>query len=122
MQSKKIYLIRAIYQWCVEENLTPFLTSAVNSYVKVPKSYENDKEITLNISPKSVSKLLLNDNISFTSRFNGVMEQVFIPCEQVKGIFSKENGEGVFFKVNQDLTVNKKNIEIQKKPNLKLVK
>ena len=122
MKSTKPYLVRAIFDWCIDEGFTPYILVSLSDQVIVPRGHNNNNEIILNISPTSVTKLVIDDLVSFSSRFAGIHEDILIPIDSIKSIYAQENGEGVFFKVNQDLTVNKKNIEIQKKPNLKLVK
>lgn len=125
---KKPYLIRAIYDWCIDAGLTPYITAIINKNVLVPKAYHSEYEITLNISTEAVSKLLLDDDaVSFISRFNGVSEHIYIPTNFVKGIFAKETGEGIFFEVSNDSESKKnkpKNLSQnnEKKPYLKLVK
>jgi len=125
---KKPYLIRAIYDWCIDAGFTPYITAIINKNVLVPKAYLSDYEITLNISTEAVSKLLLDDDaVSFISRFNGVSEHIYIPTNFVKGIFAKETGEGIFFEVINESESKKskpKNLSQnnEKKPYLKLVK
>ena len=128
MRTKKPYLIRAIFDWCIDLGFTPHLLATVTDKVLVPKTYQSGEEITLNISTQAASKLLLDDDaISFTSRFSGISEQIYIPIENVKGIYAKENGEGIFFDINEQLKLKTNSIKkvsqvSSKKPYLKLVK
>ena len=123
--STKPYLIRSIYDWCTDSNFTPYVAAKIISGVKVPAKNIKSKEIILNLSLESTSKLIFdNDFISFSARFDGKNQDIFLPMESISGIYSKENGEGLFFEVDENTTNKKtKNIEKKtKKPYLSLVK
>lgn len=96
--STRPYLIRAIYEWCIDSALTPYLAVRVNDRTEVPMSYVRDGEITLNLGPAAVRDLDMgNEFISCNGRFGGVPFQLFIPVEAVTGIFAKETGQGLVF-------------------------
>ncbi|MBA2351596.1 MAG: ClpXP protease specificity-enhancing factor [Burkholderiales bacterium] len=96
--STKPYLIRAIYDWCADSDLTPYLAVQVDESTKVPVEYVKNGEIVLNISQDSTRNLTLgNDLIQFSARFSGVSREVSIPVHAVSGIFAKESGVGLFF-------------------------
>jgi stringent starvation protein B len=96
--SSKPYLVRALYEWCTDSGLTPYLTVRVNERTRVPTEYVKNGEIILNISPDATRNLTLgNDLIQFSARFNGVSRELSIPMEAVNGILAKENGQGLFF-------------------------
>lgn len=96
--SNKPYLVRALYEWCADSSLTPYLSVRVNERTRVPMEYVKNGEIVLNISPDATRNLTLgNDLIQFSARFNGVSRELSIPMETVNGIFAKENGQGLFF-------------------------
>jgi stringent starvation protein B len=123
--STKPYLVRSIYDWCADSNFTPYISAKIISGVKVPKNYIKSNEIILNLSIESTSKLIFNNKfISFTTRFNGKNEDIFLPMESILGIYSKENGQGIFFKVDKSTFEKKgKNKELKTKKNhLSLVK
>lgn len=133
--STKPYMIRAIYEWCVDNGFTPHLVVVVNSETRVPLSFVNDGEIVLNINYSATQNLLIdNDAITFAARFNGVSSNLFIPVDAVRAIFARENGQGVYFgtEVNaqldqsqeQKLLSDKKKSAptSKKKPGLRLVK
>ena len=123
--STKPYLIRSIYDWCTDSNFTPYVAAKIISGVKVPAKNIKSKEIILNLSLESTSKLIFdNDFISFSARFDGKNQDIFLPMESISGIYSKENGEGLFFEVDENTTKKEtKNIEKKtKKPYLSLVK
>ncbi len=96
--STKPYLIRAIYEWCVDGNQTPYLAVKVDEYTQVPMAFVKDGKIVLNISVEAVRNLHIgNDAISCSGRFGGVPHQIMVPIESVMGIFSKESGQGLVF-------------------------
>jgi stringent starvation protein B len=134
--STKPYMIRAIHEWCVDNQLTPHLLVEVNSQTKVPMAYVKDGEIVLNLNYSATKDLqFTNEAVSFSARFSGVSNNLYVPIGAVKGIFARENGQGMFFDVqaedesavkqqkNKDITNKEKNIspEVKKNP-LKLVK
>ena len=99
--STKPYLLRALYEWCVDNGYTPHLLVVVDSRAKVPMSYVKNGEIVLNINPSACKSLLMeNEAITFSARFNGVSTDLYIPVGLVKGIFSRENGQGMFFEID----------------------
>ena len=123
--STKPYLIRSIYDWCTDSKFTPYVVAKIISGVKVPVNHIKSNEIVLNLSLESTNKLIFdNDFISFSARFNGKNQDIFLPMESISGIYSKENGEGLFFEVNKNMTQkDTKNIgKKTKKPYLSLVK
>lgn len=96
--STKPYLIRAIYDWCVDSGLTPYLAVHVDEQTQVPMAYVKDGEIVLNLSLDAVHNLQLGDElITCSGRFGGVPHELIIPIQAVIGIFSKENGQGLVF-------------------------
>ena len=129
-QATKPYLLRAIYDWCIDSELTPYIVAKIIPGIKVPKSYINSREIVLNLSPLSMNKLIFDNKfISFSARFNGINQDIFLPMKSILGIYSKENGEGLFFDINENIKekqhINKKIKEPKtkiKKSHLSLVK
>ncbi|MET0218342.1 MAG: ClpXP protease specificity-enhancing factor [Burkholderiales bacterium] len=102
--STKPYLIRAIYEWCSDSGLTPYVVVKVDAYTKVPMEYVKNGEIVLNLSPDATHKLTMgNDVIQFSARFSGASREVSIPIGAVGGIFAKENGQGLFFETPANL-------------------
>jgi stringent starvation protein B len=123
--STKPYLIRSIYDWCTDSNFTPYVIAKIISGVKVPKNHIKSNEIVLNLSLDSTNKLIFDNNfISFSARFEGKNQDIFLPIESIAGIYSKENGEGIFFEVDESMLGEKeKNKERKiKKSHLSLVK
>ena len=100
MVSTKPYLLRAIYEWCVDQGFTPYLAVSVDGRTRVPMAYVKDGQIVLNISAHASNQLQMgNDLITFQARFNGQAQHLSIPVENVAAIYAKENGEGMGFEV-----------------------
>ncbi|HEY7886252.1 MAG TPA: ClpXP protease specificity-enhancing factor [Cellvibrionaceae bacterium] len=100
MTSSRPYMIRALYEWIVDNSCTPYIL--VNAYaegVQVPQQHVNkDGQIILNISPISVNGLDMNDDaVAFSARFGGVPMSVYVPAYAVMGIYARENGQGMVF-------------------------
>ncbi|WP_109014479.1 ClpXP protease specificity-enhancing factor [Novimethylophilus kurashikiensis] len=96
--STKPYMIRALYEWCVDNGFTPHLMVAVDSGTRVPMSYVKNGEIVLNINYSATKDLMMgNDAITFSARFNGVSSDIYVPISAVRGIFARESGQGMFF-------------------------
>lgn len=92
------YLIRAIWEWCVDNNLTPYIAVKVDGTTRVPMEFVRNGEIVLNISSDATRNLKIgNELIQFSARFSGVSREVSVPVAAVAGIFSKENGQGLAF-------------------------
>ena len=96
----KPYMVRAIHEWCVDNSLTPHLLVAVNAQCRVPMAYVKDGEIVLNLNYSATKDLLLdNEAIVFSARFGGISQHLYVPMGAVKGIFARENGQGMFFEL-----------------------
>ena len=114
--STKPYLVRAIYEWCVAEQFTPYLLVKIDQNTLAPRAFIKDGKILLNLSPESIKDLLMGDEaITFSARFNGAPENLYLPISAIEGIYAKENGEGLFFEVKEDQEIDSK--EIKKSPN-----
>ena len=108
---KKPYLIRAIYDWCIDNENTPYVMSLVGKKTLIPEVLSKSKEIVLNLSPHSVQNLYIDDDgISFKSRFSGNAFNVFLPITFILGVYAKESGDGIFFSEDKKLPPGKKNI------------
>jgi stringent starvation protein B len=100
MVSTKPYFLRAIFEWCVDQGFTPYLTVAVDSRTRVPREFVRDGQIVLNIGPDATHQLQMgNQEVTFQARFNGVAFSVVVPIESVLAIYAKENGQGMAFEV-----------------------
>jgi stringent starvation protein B len=98
--STKPYLMRAIYDWCVDSGYTPYLTVTVDAVTRVPMEYVKDGQIVLNVGPLAVDRIKMgNDLIEFSARFNGAGREISIPVGAVTAIYARENGQGLSFEV-----------------------
>ena len=94
----KPYLLRALYEWCVDNGYTPHLNVKVDGTCKVPPAYVKDGQIVLNIGPSAVRGLLMdNEWVSFSARFGGVAQEITVPVANVLSIYARETGEGMAF-------------------------
>jgi stringent starvation protein B len=98
--STRPYLIRALYDWCTDNGLTPYVAVLVDDTVQVPREYVKNGEIVLNISFDATSSLKLgNDFIEFKARFAGTAREIMVPVSRVIAIYARENGQGMAFPV-----------------------
>ncbi len=102
MNSSRPYLVRALYEWIVDNNCTPhILVNADYAGVKVPAGFAKDGQIVLNISPSAVRYLQMeNAAVSFEGRFGGVPQSLYIPIHALMAIYARENGQGMVFEVD----------------------
>ena len=139
MSSSKSYLIKALYDWIIDNNCTPYvLVDAFIKDVEVPQDYVKDGQIVLNISPNAISDLHIDKAaLKFNARFGGIPTEIYAPMESLLGIYARENGQGMMFdfEINPDddpepnqkkgpKLVSKKDQNFKKteKPSLKIVK
>ena len=143
MTSNRPYLIRAFYDWIVDNQCTPYM--AVDAFypgVEVPQAYVSDGQIVLNLVPRAITDLVMsNQEVSFSTRFGGVPSEIRLPIQSIMGIYARENGQGMIFQsedsngpepsgpapVKPVSTTDKPSGsggsgEIRKKPSLKVVK
>lgn len=98
--STKPYLIRAIYEWCVDQGYTPHLAALVDEHTSVPPGYARDGQIVLNLGPDATHQLLMgNERITFQARFGGVAHSLSIPVANVVAVYARENGHGMAFEL-----------------------
>lgn len=105
MTSSRPYIMRALYEWIVDNDCTPYvLVDATVEDVVVPQQFVKDGQIVLNISPSAVVDLnISNEAVSFNGRFGGVATDVFVPVLAVVGIYARENGQGMVFEPEEHL-------------------
>jgi len=99
MSSNRPYLLRALYQWLLDNGMTPqILVDATDAGAAVPREHVKEGRIVLNISPSAVADLLLADDaVSFKARFGGRSRAVSAPVRSVLAIYARENGKGMAF-------------------------
>ena len=105
MTSSQPYLIRAIYEWIVDNDLTPYLmVDAKKRGTIVPEDYLDELgRIILNISPNATSGLLMtNEEVTFSARFSGQSMGIVVPTYSVRAIYARENGQGMMFNENDE--------------------
>ncbi|MBD8491857.1 ClpXP protease specificity-enhancing factor [Pseudomonas syringae] len=105
MNSSRPYLIRALYEWIVDNDCTPHvLVNAEYPSVQVPQGFANDGQIVLNVSPSAVRHLHMdNEAVSFEGRFGGVPHTLYVPVGAILGIYARENGQGMVFDLEPSL-------------------
>lgn len=92
------YLVRAIYEWCCDNGLTPYVAVRVDETTRVPMEFVKNGEIVLNLGPDATRNLKIgNELIQFSARFGGVSREISVPIATVAGIFARENGHGLAF-------------------------
>ncbi len=104
MTPSQPYLVRAIYEWIVDNDLTPYvLVNADNDESHVPRQYVENGKIVLNLGPVAVNELeMANEYIAFNARFGGKPMNVSFPISAVLAIYAKENGQGMVFNESDD--------------------
>ena len=123
MTPSQPYLLRAIYDWIVDNEMTPYvLVNAENDYAHIPRQYVENGKIVLNLGPAAVNALELgNDYVAFSARFSGEPMDVSFPIASVLAIYAKENGQGMVFNEGDD-TPPPEPDKPTRRPSLKLVK
>lgn len=103
MNSSRPYLLRALYEWIVDNDCTPhILVAAEYPGARVPAGYAQDGQIVLNISPSAVRYLEMgNEVLTFEGRFGGVAQSLYIPVAAVQAIYARENGQGMAFELEE---------------------
>lgn len=99
MTSNRPYLIRATYDWILDNNCTPHvLVNALAAGVEVPPRYVADGHIVLNIAPRAIQNFSMgNEELVFSARFGGVPTDIRVPMMAVMAIYALENAQGMTF-------------------------
>src|ERR1041384_6099864 len=98
--STRPYLIRALYDWCTDNGLTPYVAVQVDDSVMVPREYVKNGEIVLNISFQATSSPRQgNALIEFKACCGGTAREIMVPVNRVIAIYARENGQGMAFPV-----------------------
>lgn len=124
MTSSRPYLIRALYEWILDNALTPHILVNVEiKGVEVPPQHVREGRIVLNLNPQAVQGLQMgNEFIEFSARFGGVARTVRVPPAAVMAIYARENGQGMAFGDEQGGDEPPPTPQPDRKPNLKVVK
>ncbi|MGB1309878.1 MAG: ClpXP protease specificity-enhancing factor [Leucothrix sp.] len=99
MTSNRPYLMRAMYEWILDNELTPHvIIDAEMAGVEVPRQYIEEGRIILNIAPRAVQAFLIdNECLGFSARFAGKPYNIYAPIGAVRAIYASENNEGMMF-------------------------
>ena len=102
LPSTKPYLLRALWEWCCDCGLTPYITVVVDEWTRVPREFVRDGQIVLNVGPDATNKLQIgNEYVEFMARFGGVARELSIPVGRVTAIYARENGAGMTFELEE---------------------
>lgn len=127
MTSLKPYLIRSLYEWIVDNDMTPhLLVNAEHPSAVLPEAFIENNQIILNVRPAAVQNLLLgDDDIEFNARFSGRPMHIVAPVSAVLAIYAQENGQGMVFDPSEE-GENETSLEdkkpTNKRPQLRIVK
>ena len=107
MTPNRPYLLRALYEWILDNAMTPqLLVDTTIAGTVVPESYIENGRIILNIQPNAVRDLVLgNEQITFSARFGGKTTQLTVPLNSVLAIYARENGKGLIFQAEDESTL-----------------
>lgn len=99
MTPSKPYLVRALYEWILDNENTPYiLVDTGGQQLQIPPGIATDGKVVLNLAPAAIQDLeISNERISFSARFGGVAQQVSCPMTSLLAIYARENGEGMMF-------------------------
>lgn len=99
MHSSRPYLIRALYEWIADNDMTPHLLVDVGlPGVEVPREHVRDGRIVLNVAASAVQGLVMgNEWLTFNARFGGRARTIRLPIHAVMAIYARENGQGMAF-------------------------
>jgi len=128
MTSNRPYLVKAIYEWIMDNGMTPHVViNALDENVLVPHQYVDEGRIILNVNPSAVQELVIDDEcVMFSARFGGKPYNIYAPMHTIIGIYSAENGEGMSFSEDESAPPPKKPDDDtpppRKKPTLRVVK
>jgi len=122
MTSNKPYLIRALNEWIIDNQMTPFLlVDADIEGVEVPEQHVRDGKIILNIAPAAVQEIAFEDEwIYFSARFSGRAFIINVPINAVLAIYAKENGRGMVFAGDESLADNDTKVEGKESGNTRI--
>ncbi|MTC58828.1 ClpXP protease specificity-enhancing factor [Providencia rustigianii] len=99
MTPRRPYLLRAHYEWLLDNDMTPHLVVDVTlPAVNVPMEFARDGQIVLNVAPRAVGNFeITNEEVRFNARFGGIPRQVYVPMAAIMAVYARENGAGMMF-------------------------
>jgi len=121
MTSNKPYILRALFEWILDNDLTPYLlVNELAENIMVPDGLSNDNRIIFNLSPSAIRNLeLLNEAVLFSARFHGKSENIYIPMNAILAIYANENGEGMMFPEETHVESTSEVAKVEDKPSTK---
>jgi stringent starvation protein B len=129
MTSNRPYLMRALYEWISDNDLTPYLlVDATADGVRVPPGAAKDGRVVLNIASGAVTQFeISNDCVRFLARFSGVSQAIYVPMAAVLAVYAQENGQGMMFSADNSPTeptppATPSPDETPKRPHLRVIK
>jgi len=127
MTSLKPYLIRSLYEWIVDNDMTPhLLVNAEHPSAVLPEAFIENNQIVLNVRPAAVQNLLLgDDDIEFNARFSGRPMHIIAPVSAILAVYAQENGQGMVFDPSEEVendTSSEDKKPTNKRPQLRIVK
>lgn len=124
MTSSRPHLLRALYEWIVVNDYSPYLLVDSNvKGVQAPAEFSVNEKIVFNLSPQAIKDLNMgNESVSFSARFSGKAQSIVIPVHAVLAIYAKENGRGMVFSEEDETKPPDPSNTEKSKAKLKLVK
>ncbi|WP_348666627.1 ClpXP protease specificity-enhancing factor [Arsenophonus symbiont of Ornithomya chloropus] len=122
MLPRRPYLLKAYYDWILDNNMTPYVIINVNVFgVKIPIEYVKNGQIILNIKPSAVKNFKMTyDKINFSARFCGVVCYIEVPISAIIAIYAVENREGIIFENEYEYEFNTNSVT-HKNKKIKLI-
>ena len=94
----KSYLIRAVYEYCIDHALVPMVTVSADEGGGVLAPFAKDGFVTLDLSNAAVRELTISpDNICFLARFGGKVAAIDLAIAKVAWIGSACGSCGMGF-------------------------
>ena len=99
MSSSRPYLLRAMYEWLTDNDLTPFIMiDTEQPGVDVPEECVDDDHIVLNVAPLAIRNWNVgSEQVTFKARFGGTPHEIVLPIVSIMAIYASENGRGMVF-------------------------
>ena len=96
------YLIRAFYQWMIDNTFTPVILLNVSQLkCPIPPEYLHQHEMAFNISPQAVRHLnITNHSITFQASLTGMLYSITAPIHAILAIYAEENENGLLVENN----------------------
>ncbi|WMP16974.1 ClpXP protease specificity-enhancing factor [Thiothrix lacustris] len=96
---KRPYLLRAFYEWIVDNGMTPhIMVDARSEQVQVPRQFVKDGSIVLNISMTAANNLMMdNDQVTFNARFGGRSMSIWLPMWSIMAVYARETQDALQF-------------------------